>query len=393
MSWKSKLTKLAVDFGEDVVRRLEGVLPETATIAEARSAARAMKPAERKLAARPANRREANKTPLAVKRVRPARVAMDPRLEKRAGERPKVEAMEVELTPRATREAKPLSVFDLEGKPFITSMSDLSAAGDDITAINDVALPEAVSRRGGQDYMFDNPNSVWAADLGSAGRHLELARRLKTETGQDPLYLPWAMGPTAIDFAHMPRELMLQYAAANMGKRGAQRLAKEVRGIVPDFKAVGDPSSMEAFREASGSQRAALNRLLDQQRDVGGLGMGAARLATTDLGQIGAPLTSLRNVGTIDASARLSPSTHPSYRTSIPGEGIGRLEEPIGALELLPDIMADANLDDPFGFPTGVVKGVKSPMRTLQMGPKGGVITEDMLRAIERRLAVRKGNR
>lgn len=391
MSWKSKLAKLAVDFGEDVARRLEGMLPDTATVAEARTAARSLaaKPAARaasKPAAKPAR-------DLAVRRVRPARVAMDPRIEKRTGERPKVEAMEVELTPRATREAPVLSVFDLEGKPFITSMSDLSAAGDDITAINDVVLPEPVSRRGGQDYMFDNPGSVWAADLGSAGRHLDLARRLKTETGQDPLYLPWAMGPTAIDFAHMPRELMLQYAAANMGKRGAQRLAKDVRGVVPEFKSVGDPSSMEAFREASGSQRAALNRLLDQQRDAGGLGMGAARLATTDLEQIGVPLTSLRNVGVIDPSARLAPSTHPSYRTSVPGEGVGRLQEPIGALELLPDIMAEAKLDDPFGFPVGVVKGVKSPMRALQMGPKGGVITEGMLRAIERRLAARKSNR
>lgn len=327
------------------------------------------------------------------RRVTPAKVAFDPRIETRKGETPKIETMSVELSPRSVAEPTSLSVFDLEGKPFITSMSDMSAAGDDITAINDVPLAEPVSRRGGQDYMFDNPGSVWASDMGPAGRHLELARRLKTETGQNPVFLPWAMGPTAIDFAHMPRELMLQYAASNLNKRGRQALAKDIRGVVPEFRATDDPASIEIFREAVGPQRAALNRLLDQYRDKGGLGIGAARLATTDLEQIGAPLTSLRNVGVIDTGASLSPSTHPSYRTSIPGEGLGRLREPVGALELLPDLMAQAELSGPFDFPVGVVPGVKSPLRALQMGPKGGVITEEMLRAIEERLAARKGEK
>lgn len=322
-------------------------------------------------------------------RVRPASVAMDPRIESRVGELPKVHDMEVELTPRQTTPAEEVSIFDLEGRPFITSMSDMSAAGDDITAINDVVLPEAVQRMGGQDYMFRYPGA-WAADLGSAGRHLDAARRLKTETGYDPFFMPWMMGPTSIDFAHMPRELMLRYAAGSMGRKSQRELSKDIRGILPDFKAIDDPTSVELFREASGKHRDALNRLLDRYRDKGGIGIGAARLANTDLEQIGMPLTSLRNVGVIEANAALSPSVHPSYRTSIPGHGVGRLKEPIGALELLPDLMAEAQLTDPFGFPVGVVPGVKSPLRAMQMGPKGGIITEDMLRAIEARLAAEK---
>lgn len=411
MSWQKSIAKLVADFGEDVVERIGKSLPKTATAAEARAAAKqayesvvrkapegvdfAAKP--RRVPAAPKASPKASPKPLAVRpvregatRVRPAAVAMDPRIESRVGELPKVQSMEVELAPRATTPASDISVFDLEGRPFITSMSDMSAAGDDITAINDVALQEPVRRMGGQDYMFSTPGSVWAADLGSAGRHLDLARRLKTETGQDPLYMPWAMGPTAIDFAHMPRELMLRYAAANMNKKGQRELAADIRGVVPEFKAVDDPTSIEVFREATGKQRDALNRLLDRYRDKGGMGMGAARLATTDLEQIGTPLTSLRNVGTIDPSASLEPSVHPSYRTSIPGEGVGRLREPVGALELLPDLMAEAELTDPFGFPVGVVPGVKSPLRAMQMGPKGGVITDKMLKAIEKRLAVKK---
>ena len=368
MSIASRLAKLAVRVLED---------------AGEREAAQTTK----KVARRVAPKKPAKKPPLAARRVTPAKVAFDPRIETRAKEAPKIASMSIDLAARPTREAAPLSIYDMEGKPFITSMSDMSAAGDDITGINDVTLEDPMRRMGGQDYMFDNPGSVWASDLGPAGRHLELARRLKAETGQDPLFMPWTMGPTAIDFAHMPRELMLKYAAANLGKRGRRELAADVRGVVPEFRAVDDPASIESFREAVGPQRAALNRLLDLYRDKGGLGMGSARLAATDLGQIGAPLTSLRNVGVIEASAPLSPSVHPSYRTSIPGEGVGRLQELVGALELLPDLMAAANLTDPFGFPRGVTPGAKSPLRALQMGPKGGIISERFLRAIQDRLA------
>lgn len=333
-----------------------------------------------------------DRLPAEARVVRPATVKAEPRLEPRKKEQPKVQKMQVALSARRAPEPKKLSVFDLEGKPFITSMSDQSAAGDDILAINDVPLDEPVKRMGGQDYMFDAPGSVWAADTTNAGRHLAMARELRRQTGEDPLFMPWSMGPTAIDFAHMPRELMLRYNAAAMGAKDRGRLARDVRAIVPDFKAADDPASIEVFREAAGSQRAALNRLLDQYRERGGLGLGEARYATTDLDQLGQPLTSLRNVGVIDARAGLEPSGHPSYRTSVPGEGIGRLQEPVGALELLPELMAEAELTDPFGFPVGVVPGKKSPLRALQMKPKGGVITEKMLREIEKRLAVKKSD-
>lgn len=389
MSLKSSIGKFLVrelpEIGEDILTTIAKRFEGQAATAEAKQAAAAAARQEAKaaapsLAAKPA-----------VRKVQPGKRGVDKRIEGRVGEKPKVERMQVSLAARPTKDIKPLSVYDLEGKPFITSMSDLSAAGDDIVGINDVPLREPVRRMGGQDYMFDQPSSVWASDLGVAGRHLDLARRLKAETGQDPLFMPWAMGPTAIDFAHMPRELMLRYAEASMPKRGQQALAKDIRGIVPEFKALDEPASVEAFREATGGQRAALNRLLDTYRDKGGLGMGAARLAATDLEQLGVPLTSLRNVGVIEAGAPLSPSVHPSYRTSIPGEGVGRLQEPIGALDLLPDLMEATGTKGPFDFPVGVVKGVKSPLRALQMSPKGGVITDKMLRAIEARLAAETG--
>lgn len=309
-------------------------------------------------------------------------------MEHRKTELPKLERQTLEVRPRKTQPVEDLSIYDLEGKPFVTSMSDLSAAGDEITGVNDVTLSSPVRRMGGQDYMFGAPNSVWAADLGPAGAIMGEARRLRALHGQDPVYLPWTMGTRAVDFSHMPRELMLRYAADTLGKRDLNRLNKDVRGIVPDFKAADDPASLEMFREATGSQRSALNRLLDQYRLRGGLGMGEARAAISDPAQVGAPLTSLRNVGTISTRSALEPSTHPSYRTSIPGEGIGRLRETVGALELVPELMARGS-DDPFDIPIQpseiAVRG--APLRALQMRPRSGVITEKLLREIERRSA------
>jgi hypothetical protein len=358
----------------------------------AKGAAAAARKAKKKAALAEDVLQEAKKPTSGDRRVRPAEVAFDVRIEPRKRERPKVDDMEISLSARRSPPPEDLSVFDLEGRPFITSMSDMSAAGDAVTAVNDVDLAVPVRRMGGQDFMFDDPDAVWAADLSNAAAHLELARALRKDTGQDPLFLPWAMSPTSIDFAHMPRELMLRYASANMPKGTQRRLTKDIKAILPEFKALDDPASAEVFREAVGKKRGALNRVLDQYRDSGGLGMGSARLAMTDLEQLGMPLTSLRNVGSISALSELEPSRHPSYRTALPGEGVGRLREPIGALDLLPAIMRDADLTDPFGFPVGVVEGVKSPLRALQMKPKGGVISYDVLRTIENRLKLAEGD-
>ena len=95
------------------------------------------------------------------------------------------------------------------------------------------------------------------------------------------------------------------------------------------------------------------------------------------------PLTTLRNVGIIDPRFGASPSSHASYNYSIPGRGVGRLKENIGALGLSPDVMAALNYETPFDFPVGVQPGTKSPLRAMQMKPQGGVLDYDTLRFLE----------
>lgn len=323
-----------------------------------------------------------------VRSVRPAEVALDPRIENRKGELPKIQNLKLGVAPRATSPAPEVSIFDFEGHPYITSMSDLAAAGDDLVSVNDVLLRTPFSRRGGQDYMFDNPGSVWASERKPAEQHVELARRLQNATGKDVLYLPWTMGPNAVRFSHHPRGIQYAFADATMDAADRKALAGDIKKILPGWREFGDPASDEMFMQAAGKSREVLNLLLDKYRTRGGLGIGEATYAATDLGQLGAPLTSLRNVGVIDPRVAAFPSTHPSYNYSVPGRGIGVLKEKnLGALALSPDVMRDLGYVTPFDFPVGVQPGVKSPLRTMQMKPQGGVLDYDTLRFIEQLLA------
>jgi hypothetical protein len=366
--------EVALEFGSDVARRLEGMIPSDAPLAEWRAAAQRLSgsdiPNASAIAPSPYS-------------VRPADVATDPRIESRKGELGKIANLEVELAPRVTDPAPEVSIFDYEGHPYITSMSDLAAAGDDIVSINGVRFRVPFSRRGGQDYMFDNPGSVWASERGPAERHVELADQLQQMTGKDVLYMPWTMGPKAVKFSHMPRGVQYSYADAAMEGADRRALAAGIKEILPNWRGFEDPDSAEMFMTVTGKARGALNTLMDKYRNRGGLGEGEAIYASTDLDQINTPLTTLRNVGIIDPRFGASPSSHASYNYSIPGRGVGRLKENIGALGLSPDVMAALKYETPFDFPVGVQPGTKSPLRAMQMKPQGGLLDYETLRFLE----------
>lgn len=141
-----------------------------------------------------------------ARRVYPAAKGVDPRIEKRKGETPKVAGLAVDIKDEIA-EPPMLSVFDLEGKPVITSMSDQSAGGRRITRIRDVPFEEGYELPGGQDFMFAAPDAVWAADRGNAYKHMALAKKMRRDTGEDPLFMPWVMGPASSAFSHIPRGL------------------------------------------------------------------------------------------------------------------------------------------------------------------------------------------
>ena len=174
----------------------------------------------------------------------------DPRFDPRKLEQARLESLKTVIEPTSNLSVPSVNLSQYEGRPFITSMSDRTAAGGNLTKINDVQLNRPVGLLGGQDYMFNNPGQVWASAQNPVKAILENAKVIKGVTGQDPLYIPWRMAPTGGDFAHMTGETMLTYADSALNKAEKTKVNKEIKQFIPDWKGLGSDQSIDQFRNA-----------------------------------------------------------------------------------------------------------------------------------------------
>jgi hypothetical protein len=300
----------------------------------------------------------------------------DPRFDTRKKEQERLKALTPVVESRGTVNPPEVSISEFEGRPFIISQSDRTAAGGLLTGINDVKFSQPVNLRGGQDFMFENPEMVWASGKSPVSRLQKMAAIAKKETGQDPLLLPYRMTPSGGDFAAMTGEAMLNYADAVMPPIMKKEIDKKLKDIIPEWSGLGTEKGIKQYQQASQKKRNAVRKVLDKDyRERGGLSIGEARLSVTDPRQYTAADTGLQNVGVIYAGRpTITKSGHPSYPFGVPGEGVGLLKEDIQAYELLPELAAARQIADP-----------RSPnardYRAL-MVPRAGVITEEMLRKL-----------
>ena len=305
-----------------------------------------------------------------------------------------------------------ISIYDLEGKPFITSMYDRTAAGGLLTKINDIDLNDPVNLRGGQDYMFDLMNSgqVTASEKNVISQIIKYAEALKKNNkGVDPVFIPWRMSPSGGDYSTQTTEAMLKYAAQNMSKEEIKEfnrvIRKEGRKVavtkphptdkektitesvlvkIPKFKGIENPESIDQlYNTLSAKEKTAIQELFDKSfRDRGSLSLPEARLLVSDQTQLLAPTTGIQNVGQIDLSRGLLDfSGHPTYSTGLAGEGIGRIKEDVQIYQLMPEVAAARKAAKK---KTNAYKDPRSPssgdVRALVMKPYGGVITDKVLK-------------
>ena len=326
----------------------------------------------------------------------------DSRFDPRKREQEGLQSLRADFLPRNEAMIRPpLRLSDLEGENFVTSMSDRTRAGGMIVGVNDVPLYRAVDMRGGQDFMFENPNQVWASAMTPSRQILELAREFRSGSGKDPIFIPWRMAPTGGDFSNMVGELMLGFASSNMNKTTKKAFDKAIKDFVTKgslkkgvrknaglkikkWPGVDDPKSVEVWRSTPDTVRKELMNMMDVNfRKEGGLSIGAARLIASDPSQLMSRDAGLQNVGRIYTGREITPSTHPSYPYAVPGEGIGTLEgaDEVTIFDLLPEAR--------FGDAQKKVKDPANPtaqeIRALQMKSYGGTITENILRRIEDR--------
>jgi hypothetical protein len=313
---------------------------------------------------------------------------IDPRYaysQTRKGDVERTAATTREKIETGTQDVPEMSIFDQEGRGFVTSMSDRTDAGGVLTKVNDVELKRPVDLLGGQGYMFENPGQVWASDKGPVSSIMKQAEQVKKATGQDPLYLPYRMAPTGGDYSHLTGETMLAVAESALSRSDKASLNKKMKELIPDWNGINSPKAMQQFRDAPGDVRKKVIQMMDRDfREIGGITGGEARVAVSEASQLAAREGGLQNVGLIDVlEGRVPRSGHPSYEQGIRGEGLGRLKEDIPVYSLLP---RKANM-----------RGIKDPanpsqqdLRAMQMGASSGIITEGVLKQLEELLKRQK---
>jgi hypothetical protein len=248
-----------------------------------------------------------------------------------------------------------VSLGDYEGRPFIISMSDRSAAGDRITGIGDQDLNLPVDLQGGQDFMFSPTTGglVWASEAAPVSNIMNLARQLYEETGEKPLYLPFRMGGEGSDFATMTGETMMSYADAALGKRDKADMNRLIGKYIPDFAGISDPEGYRQFADLLGDKRKKLQLEMSNTfgEEGGGLTLPMTRAMIADQTQLNKPSFFLQNVGEIDPTADVVTSTgHRTYSRGVPGRGVGVLADDINVAQLLPNLSKIYQIGDPREF-------------------------------------------
>ena len=177
----------------------------------------------------------------------------------------------------------------------------------------------------------------------------------------------------------MTGETMLSYASASMGKSTKKDLDKSMKAFIPDWKGVNNPDSIMQFKSTSDKKRKAIKNMLDKQfRNEGGLSLGEARLSIADPRQLNAPEGGLMNIGEIDPSqGMIRRDGVNTYPFAIGGKGVGKLKEDLMVHQLLPEVANFRRMQD-------VMSPSAADLRSMQMKPFSGVITEGLLKAIEK---------
>ena len=300
----------------------------------------------------------------------------------RAGELERMQNLVTRKTKTGNFAGNPISIEDLEGRGFITSMSDRSDAGGLLTHIKGVELETPIDMLGGQGFMFNN-QEAWAQAQGAGSGIKNVGNELRKTTGQNPILIPNRMTPTGGDFAGFNGEAMLSFAQSNMTGKQKDLLNKQMKKLIPSWKGIDSPTSLNDFQALPKVGRNAVMNMLDTKfRNNGGLSIGEGRLATTEARQINAPDTRIQNIAELDLDAPMGLVSHPAYTHGMAGRGLGTIKEDVPAYALNPQSVKEMRAG--FNRPVDdVFNPTRQDVRSLQMGAKGGIITEGLLRRLD----------
>jgi len=152
-------------------------------------------------------------------------------------------------------------------------------------------------------------------------------------------------------------------------------LDNHMRSIIPDWKGINDPSSVDQFLKSPSNVRKQVQNILDKHmRDEGGIGLGQARLAITDPEQLVGSDGRILHIGQLHPDKPvLRNSGNFSYPSFAPGVGLGQISGNHNIYQLLREKALQRGLVDP-------ANPARIDLRALEMGPQAGILTEKTLR-------------
>lgn len=293
-----------------------------------------------------------------------------------------------------------VKLSDLEGRPYLSTMSDRTSAEGILTGIGDKELAYPINLTGGQDFMAQNPE-MWASAPNPVSNMIASGRDLKRKYGTDPVFMPWRMSPSGSDFAgEMTAGAMMSYAAKNMPKADKKALDKRIKEFVPDFVGVDSPAAPAQIQSQPDKMRKFIQQqIMDKDfRDRGSISLPQARIAIADQTQLNAPELGFQNVGIMDVDAgALTGRGNRTYPDAVGGEFLGRLNTDARLLDLAPTNVYPAKskdaaygrsiLEDEFGNVRDLdtSKGYGAARRSAEINPYGGLIDEKLLRSLEKK--------
>lgn len=314
--------------------------------------------------------------------------AVNPQILKRSQEEEKIRGLLFRTEPTGNVGPHPeMSIVDLEGKPYMSGMSDRSAAARKVTRVNDTELNMPVNLTGGQGFMFNNPGLVWANAKQEAEAMDAFANELKRLYGEYPVMLPYRMGMGSADQSTMPGEVMLSYAQSLLGVQGKSQVNKYIKdNFVPDWAGLDDPKSIQQYRSLPAAKRVDFVSKFGNVGNVnkfGTLSTAEARAIITEPEQLNAPSLRLQNVGQMTGQGA-RPSGNATYTTATTGEGIGTLKEKdVTTFDLMPNQKAKAGFAE---YKRDVDRNnlTNADAYSLQLNIVGGRITDKVLKNLDK---------
>ena len=287
------------------------------------------------------------------------------------------------------------SIQDYEGRPFVASQSDTTKAGGLLTHVDEQPLNRPVELLGGQDYMFlpesQRQGLLWASAEEPIDKLISQSKLARDTFGEDPIYLPFAMKPTGMDFSKQVTDTMLQSALAKLDSKQLDELDKLIRTTSKD-KETGQQVNLnwQGIRSenpldgTTGGERKEINRIIDvnfraKDNNDGTISLTQARLANADEFQLNKEPLTIRNVGEVNMSDMKSDvSGHHTYPYALRGQGTARIKEDLSVLDLFDNTKANnkpmtrQNFDD------------KDYRKTTMQYPPIGLLTHEKLMKLEK---------